>query len=199
MKLYSAPASPFVRKVMIVLHETGRLDEVEVVAAGGHPLAQDNMPVAHNPLGKIPTLARDDGPAIYDSAVICRFLGEAHGLYPDARLWEALTLEATADGICDAAILMVYEARCRDEAQRSADWVEAQWSKVTRALDTLEERWISHLAGPLDIGQIAVGCALAYLDFRHGTRDWRGERPQLAAWYEEFAARPAMQATIPEG
>ncbi|KAJ57114.1 glutathione S-transferase [Actibacterium mucosum KCTC 23349] len=199
MKLYSAPASPFVRKVAVLLHETGQIDDVEMVAAGGHPLASEQMPLAHNPLGKIPALEREDGPAIYDSAVICRFLGEAHGMYPEARLYEALTLEATADGICDAAILMIYETRCRAEDQRSAEWVEAQWEKVTRSLDAIEDRWMSHLAGPLDIGQIAVACALAYIDFRHGSRDWRAERPQLTAWFEAFSARPAMQATVPQG
>jgi glutathione S-transferase len=80
---------------------------------------------------------------------------------------------------------------------RSADWVEAQWGKVTRALDAIEGRWISHLRGPLDMAQIAVGCALGYLDFRHDARNWRAGRPSLAAWYEGFSVRPSMEATIP--
>lgn len=199
MKLFSSPTSPFVRKVLVLLRETGQLDDLEYEMAGGTPLASDGMPLAHNPLGKIPALVRDDGPAIYDSRVICRFLGDAHGMYPEARLWEALTLEATADGIMDAAILMVYEAKLRSEAQQSAAWVEGQWGKVIRALDAVEERWMSHLNGPLDIGQIAIACALGYLDFRHDARDWRSDRPQLSAWFEGFEARPAMQATVPQG
>ena len=109
MQLFHAAASPFVRKVMVVLHETGQLSDVDIVPAIGHPLAASDMPVAHNPLGKIPTLQRADGPALYDSRVICQFLDHRAGgsLYPEARRFEAMTLEATADGIMDAAVLMV--------------------------------------------------------------------------------------------
>jgi glutathione S-transferase len=151
--------------------------------------------VALNPLGKIPTLERAGGPALYDSRVICRYLDDLAGgrLYPEKpRLWETLTLEATAHGVAEAAVLMVYEERLRPEEARSEAWVEGQWAKVARALDALEARWMSHLAGPLDMGQIATGCALGYLDFRHGRRDWRAGRPALAAWEAKFAARPAM-------
>jgi glutathione S-transferase len=202
MKLYSNPASPFVRKVCIFLHECGMTDAVEMVAATGHPTDRGTMPVAVNPLGKLPTLERADGAALYDSRVICRYIDETSGtgLYPPApRLWETLTLEATGDGIMDAAVLMVYETRSRAEDRRDPAWVEAQWGKVVRALDALEGRWMSHLKGPLDAGQIAVGCALGYLDFRHGGRDWRTGRPELTAWYERFSARDAMRATAPKG
>ena len=200
MKLFHNPASPFVRKVMVNLIETDQQDDVTIVPAVGSPTASEQMPVAQNPLGKIPTLLRDSGPAIYDSRVICRFFDDRAGgrLYPQGHLWETLTLEATADGIMDAAVLMVYEGRCRPEEKRSDEWVEAQWDKISRALDALESRWMSHLSGPLDMGQIAMGCALAYLDFRHGARDWRKGREALAKWFEEFAGRPAMQATQPE-
>jgi len=201
MQLFDNPASPFCRKVRVVLHETGQTGDVALVPAVGHPIATAEMPTAHNPLGKIPALLRDSGPAIYDSRVICRFLDDRAGadLYPQARIWETLTLEATADGMMDAAVLIVYEARCRPEAGRSADWVEGQWHKIDRALTALEGRWISHLSGPLDIGQIAIGCALGYLDFRHGARDWRAVCPALAGWYQEFSTRPSMQATMPVG
>jgi len=80
----------------------------------------------------------------------------------------------------------------------SAEWVEAQWAKVDRALTALEDRWASHLSGPLDMGQIAVGAALGYLDFRQADRDWRAGRPRLSAWYDRFAARPSMQETLPK-
>jgi glutathione S-transferase len=199
MQLLDSPASPFCRKVRVLLHETGLIGEVAIVGVTNAPLAPDAQNKAKNPLGKIPTLVRADGPAIYDSRVICRFLDAKAGsnLYPERSLWETLTLEATADGIMDAAVLMVYEARVRPEEMRSADWVEAQWGKVTRALDAIEGRWISHLRGPLDMAQIAVGCALGYLDFRHDARNWRAGRPSLAAWYEGFSARPSMEATVP--
>ncbi|MDA0963087.1 MAG: glutathione S-transferase, partial [Proteobacteria bacterium] len=65
--------------------------------------------------------------------------------------------------------------------------------------DAIEERWTSHLAGPVDAGQIAVGCALGYLDFRHGARNWRDGRPHLATWFDSFAQRPSMTATAPAG
>ena len=200
MRLFHSPTSPFVRKVVVVIHEGGLADRVELVPATGNPLAPGSMPVAWNPLGKVPALERDDGAALYDSRVICRYLDAAAGagLYPDGpRLWETLTLEATADGMLDAAVLMVYEARLRPEESRFAPWVEAQWSKVARSLDTIEARWMAHLAGPLDMGQIAVGCALGYLDFRHADRDWRAGRPALAAWEARLSARPSMQATRP--
>ncbi|GAD54799.1 MAG: glutathione S-transferase [Limimaricola cinnabarinus] len=199
MKLLTSPASPFARKVRVVLIETGQADQVTEIAAATDPLG-DPVDVIHaNPLGKIPALVRDDGPALYDSRVITRYLDARAGarLYPEARIWEVLTLEATADGIMDAALSMVLETRIRAETERSAKWVEGQWRKVERGLDAIEARWISHLEGQIDIGQIAVACALGYLDLRHGGRDWRAGRPQLAAWAERFAARDSMVNTAP--
>ncbi|MFM7334054.1 MAG: glutathione S-transferase [Tabrizicola sp.] len=200
MKLYHAPASPFVRKVMVLLHEAKATDRVTLVPVSGNPLAPGTMPVDRNPLGKIPALERPDGPTLYDSRVITRYLDDLlqARLYPAApRLWDTLVIEATADGIAEAAVLMRYEMQVRPEDTRSPAWAEAQWQKVARALDALEERWMSHLSGPIDMGQIAVGCALGYLDLRHAERDWRGMHPVLAAWFGSFGARPSMQATLP--
>ncbi|WP_069298697.1 glutathione S-transferase family protein [Neptunicoccus sediminis] len=198
MKLHWAAASPFARKCLVCAKETGV--ELELVTRGGTPLMTDNMPLEQNPLGKIPTLERKDGPALYDSRVITQFINAQGGgaLYPAARNWEVLTLEATADGIMEAAVLMVYEGRVRPEELRFPDWVEAQWSKIERSLDAIESRWLSHLSGPLDAAQIAVGCALAYLDFRHSGRDWRKGREGLAAWEANFAQREAMVETMPK-
>jgi glutathione S-transferase len=201
MKLFYARPSPFVRKVVVCLIETGQMDDVEQIDATGTPLNASQMPLSHNPLGKIPALARDDAPAIYDSRVITRFLDDRAGgmLYPPApRLWETLTLEATADGILDAAVLMVYEGRCRSEELQSSEWVDGQWAKIARALDTIENRWMSHLAGPLDMAQVAVGVALEYLDFRLSVRNWRTDRPALAAWQAEFSTHDSMTGTTPE-
>lgn len=202
MTLHQSPTSPYVRKVMVLLHEAGALDSVRLSFASGSPVDPGSIPLGANPLGKIPALERDDGCTLYDSRVICRYLDDRAGgkLYPaKPRLWETLTLEATADGMIEAAILMVYEARLRPEAIRFEDWVEGQWAKVARALDAIEARWMAHLNGPLDMGQIAVGVALFYLDFRHGARNWRTGRPALAAWYEQFAARDSMKMTEPQG
>jgi glutathione S-transferase len=200
MKLYHAPASPFVRKVMVLLHEAKATDRVTLVPVSGNPLDPGTIPVDRNPLGKIPALEREGGPTLYDSRVITRYLDDLlhAGLYPAApRLWDTLVIEATGDGIAEAAVLMRYEMNVRSEATRSPDWAEAQWQKIARALSALEARWMSHLSGPVDIGQIAVGCALGYLDFRHSERDWRATAPLLAAWYASFTARPAMQKTAP--
>lgn len=200
MRLFHSPTSPYVRKVMVQLHETGLLPQVELVTGAGTPVDPGKAPLEANPLGKIPALERDEGPALYDSRVICRYLDDLSGagLYPQgSRLWDTLVLEATADGILDAALLMVYEIRIRPEEIRHAPWVEGQWAKVDRALDAIETRWIPHLQGPLDMGQIALGCALGYLDFRHAARGWRNGRPHLAAWEAHFAERPSMQATRP--
>jgi glutathione S-transferase len=202
MRLHHSPASPFVRKVSVVIHETGQDAAVERVAAIGTATDPGTLPLGVNPIGKIPCLERPDGPALYDSRVICRYLNDLAGakLYPaPPRLWETLTLEATADGMMEAGVLMVYEVRLRPETARHGPWVEAQWRRVARALDALEARWLSHLAGPLDIGQIAVACALGYLDLRHAARDWRAGHPGLAAWEARIRERPSMTATVPEG
>ncbi|TPE52692.1 glutathione S-transferase [Amaricoccus solimangrovi] len=199
MRLYHSPTSPFARKVMVVLRETGLIGQVELVPAGGTPVAPGTIPLERNPLGKIPVLERPEGPALYDSRVICRYLAEmaGGGLYPQARIWETLTLEATADGIMEAAVLTRYESVLRSEESRSAAWTEAQRGKITRALEALDARWMAHLAGPLDCGQIAVGCALGYLDFRLADLGWRERWPALATWASRFAERPSMRETAP--
>jgi glutathione S-transferase len=201
MRLYHSPASPFVRKVMVLLIETGQAESVTIVPAHGHPLDPGTMPLAQNPLGKVPCLERDDGPSLYDSRVICQFFDHRAGgrLYPaPPRLWDTLTLEATGDGMLDAAVLMRYETHVRPEGARSDQWADAQWAKVARALDSIEVLWMSHLNGPVDMGQVAVGCALGYLDFRHGARNWRAGRDALADWYAAFSQRPSMVATAPK-
>lgn len=200
MRLFYSPASPYARKVMVVLHETGLLARTEVITGSGSPLDPTNAPLAHNPLGKVPALERDDGPALYDSRVICQYLDAlgATGFYPAApRKWEVLTLEATGDGILDAALLMVYEGRMRPPELQMPAWVEGQWAKIARTLDVVESRWMAHLAGPFDMGHIAVACALGYLDLRHGPRDWRAGRPALTDWFARISERPSLKATVP--
>lgn len=202
MTLHYSPTSPYARKVLVLLRETGQEDTVALKGATGTPIDPSGMPLGANPLGKIPALERPDGCTLYDSRVICRFLAaQAQGgpaLYPEApRLWEVLTLEATADGILDAAILMRYETALRSPEQQLPAWTEGQWAKIDRALTALEERWMAHLEAALCMGQIAVGCALTYLDFRHADRNWRDAHPALAGWEARFAQRASMQATLP--
>lgn len=201
MKLYHAAASPFVRKVMMVLHETDQLGDVEIASIATAPTNPDAGVAAANPLMKIPALERPDGVTLYDNRVICAFLNDRAGanLYgSDSNKWEILALEATADGLMDAAVALSYEGRLRPEEKQWDDWKEAQWSKVAAACSALNTRWMSHLNGPLNIGQIAVAAALGYVDFRHDARGWRNGNDGLAAWMEIMSARPSFQATPPE-
>ena len=200
LTLYHSATSPYVRKVMVLAHEAGLVDRIALVPASGTPLDPGTVPVGANPLGKVPVLTRPDGGALYDSRVICRYLDALAGdqFYPTGpRQWDCLTLEATADGILDAALLMVYESRLRPTEMQMSDLVDGQWSKIARSVALLEERWMAYLAGPLCMGQIALACALGYLDFRHSARGWQDLAPQLAAWHAKMAARQSMIATAP--
>ena len=194
MKLTLSPASPFVRKVRVLIHEAGAQDAVEMVDVSTTPMATDPAVAAANPLGKIPALIREDGTALYDSRVICRYLDDrlGAGLY-GGDVWDVLRREALGDGIMEAAVLTVYEARFRDEAARSADWIGAQKGKIARALDALEAEGPD---GPVDMGRLGLACALGYLEFRK-VLDWRPGRPALAAFAEAWDARPSLAATRP--
>ncbi len=203
MRLFHSHTSPYVRKVMILIHEAGLADRVELVPSSGTPLDPGSLPLMQNPLGKVPVLDTVEGP-IFDSRVICRYLDDlaGAGAYPSgAALWRTLTLEAMADGILDAALLMVYETRLRPEPLRFQPWTDAQWAKIARALDAIEAGWIPDLNSPRDgcpdMGHMALAAALGYVDFRLAARDWRTGRPLLAAWADAFAQRTAMQATLP--
>jgi glutathione S-transferase len=202
MQLYLSPLSPYGRKVNVVLKEISHVKniEVQINLASGTPLDPGSSPVQYNPLGKIPVLIRDDGFALYDSRVICRYLDSLAtlNLYKkDNQHWEMLTLEATAEGIIDAALLMAYEWRMRPQEIRFPDWVEGQWLKIDRALNTLENNWMGQLEDKINIGQIGVGCALGYLDFRNADRDWREKHKTLSNWFNGFSERDSMSATTP--
>ncbi|WP_299825181.1 glutathione S-transferase [uncultured Roseobacter sp.] len=200
MKLFHSPASPFVRKVVVLLHELDKADEVELAGVTSTAFASDEGLAASNPLAKLPALVRDNGTTLYDSRVITAFLNDLYGgkMYPTgSSRWETLTLEATGDGIMDCAVSMAYEMRLRPEEMQYGDWIEAQWAKVARAISVLNARWMSHLSGPIDMGHISVACALSYVDFRHGARNWQAGNEALAAWHSEFDSRASMQATQP--
>ncbi len=201
MRLHTSPASPFGRKVAVVLHETGLWPKVERRDASLTPLAPDAAVCAANPLGKIPCLELDDGSALYDSRVICEYLDGLHDgpkLFPEsgpARL-AALRLQALADGILDTAVGLRYETFLRPEPLRWAEWIAAQKAKIERALDRLE-RECEGFAERVDIGTLAIACALGYLDFRFAADRWREGRPRLAVWEERIARRPSLVATRP--
>lgn len=200
MKLHWSPRSPFVRKVMIVAHELGlvtRISCVRTVAAMTKPHAEL---MQDNPLSKIPTLVLDDGTVIYDSAVICEYLDSLHGgaeLFPaDARdRVTALCRQALGDGFLDLLILN------RDERSRqhpSQAHLASHAKRKRAVLAMLDEQAVTFKMSAFDIGHIAIGTSLSYLDFRFADEEWRQDHPRLAHWHETFAARPAVRATEPE-
>lgn len=199
MRLLVSPASPYVRKVRVLIREAGRESEVEEQSVTTTAFATDPAIPPLNPLGRIPTLVLDGGKVIVDSRVICRFLDArwGAGLFPEAQLWEVLTLEALAEGMIDSALLMAYEVRLRPEEKQWPDWIAAQWAKIARTLDAIEGNWMGRLSSSLDMGQVALACALGYLDFRHGAQTWREDRPRLASWEAAMARRPSFAATRP--
>lgn len=199
MQLVMSKKSPYARKVRVMLRETGLSERVEEVEVLPDPLESPAQALAANPLGRVPALVREEGPTLYDSRVICRWIDAECGaaFYPESRLWEVLTLEATAEGILDSALSIFYEGRFKGADGASGDWIEAQGRKIDRAVQALESRWMSHLAGPFDAGQVATACALSYLDFRVGDRNWRAAAPNLAAWHARVSERPSLAQTEP--
>lgn len=198
MRLRFSPASPYVRKVMVLAHEAGFVDALELVTTD--VWGDDGSYRAVNPLGKVPALELDDGTVLFDSPVICEYLNDSHakGLFlprEGADRWTALKLQAIADGVLDASVLQLLEGR-RDSAQRSQVWLDRQQAGVDAALDWLEDR-TELLNGRLTLGVIAAGCALGYRDFRFPDVDWREAHPQLNVWYARFAERSSMRATMP--
>ena len=202
MTLFHSPLSPFVRKVMVVLHETGQLDRVALQPVNISPVNGDEQLNQDNPIGKIPALRLEDGTVLHDSRVICEYLDLQHVGQPllpreGSARWRRMTLASQADAIMDAAVLSRYESFLRPEAKRWEGWLEAQAEKIRRSLANLEQEHLAELASGFDMTAIGVACALGYLDLRQPEFGWRGRQPGLAAWYAEVAKRPSMVATAP--
>jgi glutathione S-transferase len=196
VKLYYSPTSPYVRKVMACAITRGLEGRIEKHATNPHESPADL--VADNPLSKVPCLTTDDGLSLFGSQLICEYLdslGDELPLFPvrGAARWRALKFQSLGDGILDAAVPCRGELGKPREAARDAQI--ARFKQVMmRALDVLE-------ADPphkhVDIGSIAVACALGYLDFRFAADGWRDGRPKLAGWYKAFAANKGLAATVP--
>jgi glutathione S-transferase len=202
MKLLASLASPYTRKVRIVLAEKKIECEVELVDV----FPVDNPVNAHNPLGKIPTLLLDDGTPVYDSRVIVEFLdgkSPISRLIPEdmrervaVRRWEAL-----ADGVLDAGLLVRYET-LRDKKERSQAWSDKQLARIKRGMaqmtsELAEKPWCHNER--YSLADIAVGCCLGWLGFRKpGDVDWHTEYPALGKHYEKLMARPAFADTVPQ-
>ena len=200
MKLLASLASPYTRKVRVVLVE--KKIDCEVVLVDVQPT--DNPVNPHNPLGKIPTLVLDDDTALYDSRVIVEFLDNVSPLsrlIPSAnrerievRRWEAL-----ADGILDAGVLVRMERQRRDK-ERSQAWIDRQLRKMDAGIDMMERElgpnpWCAGSA--YSLADIAVGACLGWLDFRFPDLPWRSRCPNLVRHAAKLAERPSFADTTP--
>jgi glutathione S-transferase len=201
MQLLSHPFSPYGRKVRIAMAMKGLDDRIEVTQVDTNPLENPDI-VRVNPLGKIPALVVDGDTAVFDSHVICEYLDNlapAPVLFPKGGVERVrtLTLGALADGILDAALLLVYEKRFRPEERWHAPWQTRQQLKIDRSLDALEQKPPVWKDAP-DYGHLTLAVALGYLDFRH-EGSWRAGHPGLVAWLDQFAnAEPSFETTRPQ-
>ncbi len=203
MKLIGAITSPYVRKVRIVMAEK-KLDYEFVME---DVWSAETSIVQSNPLGKVPCLVMEGGEALFDSRVIVEYLDT---LSPVGKLIptvgreraEVKTWEALADGVLDASILARLEANWagRSKAQRSQAWIDRQLGKVNGSLKAMsqglgEKPFCAGIY--LSLADIAVGCALGYLDFRFPDIDWRGAHPNLGKLYDKLIQRPSFIESKP--
>jgi glutathione S-transferase len=200
MKLIASQTSPYARKVRIALVEK----KIEYDLVEESPWGAETTVPDYNPLGKVPVLVLDDGTTLFDSRVIVEYLdtvSPVSRLIPEpnrqrivVKRWEAL-----ADGICDAAVAIVLE-RKRPAKQQNKDWLDRQRRKVDLGIKELSQDlgdrpWCNGEA--YSLADIAIGCALAYLDLRHPDVDWRGSYPNLVKLAEKLSKRPSFAETVP--
>jgi glutathione S-transferase len=201
MKLIFAPASPFARKVRVLIIELGLQDSVTLVDAGAvSPVSNNGDLNSVNPLGMLPALKLDNGDSLSDSPLICEYLNDlADGpFFPsDAnRRFRTLGLQALADGMLDLSVALRYETTFRPEQLRWQTWIDFQNEKVQRGLDKLES--ICNQFEPTAlIGEITVAWGLGYLDFRFADMDWRTGRPALTDWFEQVMLLESLANTRP--
>ena len=201
MKLITVDASPFARKVRVLIKELGLSDQVSQQNPGAVTPVSNNVILNNvNPLGLLPALELEDGECLYDSSVICEYLNNlANGPFFPADPTEkikALKLQALGDGILDLSVAVRYETALRPKELQWDTWVDYQQEKVGRGLDLLERKCSDFEASPL-IGEITIACALGYRDFRFADMGWRNNRPRLTEWYNEIMQRESLATTIP--
>lgn len=202
MKLIGSLTSPYVRKVRVVMAEK----KLDFQLALEDVWGSDAM-LKNNPLGKVPCLVLDGGEAVFDSRVIVEYLDT---LSPVGKLIpptgreriEVRTWEALADGLLDAAIVARLEATWagRSAEQRSQAWIERQMSRVHASIKAMgtglgDKPFCA--GNHLTLADVAVGCALSYLDFRFGSIDWRTDNPNLHKLHDKLAARPSFIDSAP--
>ncbi len=197
MKLLYQTHSPYARKALVFAYEAGLADRIEVIHQETSPTNRNDRVFAENPLGKVPVLLRPCKRPIFDSDVICAYLDTLHDgprLIPESgeARWQALTMQAAAQGICDAGIAVRWESVRRPEPLRYPPLRDGYVEKLVAAYDWLEDAL--HGEGPVHVGHIAVATALSWLEFRE-LPDFRAGRPRLGAWRDRFQTRPTMLAT----
>jgi glutathione S-transferase len=200
MKLHWSPLSPYVRKVMICAHELKLADRLELVRSVAAMSVPNQTLMKDNPLAKIPTLVLESG-SLFDSNVICEYLDDLHGgeqLFPRERgpRFAALRWHALADGWLDVLILWRNE-RSKPLERRTPEWLAGFELKTHAVLDRIERQLPELQALPFGIGQIALGCALGYADYRFADLAWRDGHPRTAGWFAEISERASFQATVP--
>ncbi|MEM9624588.1 MAG: glutathione S-transferase family protein [Pseudomonadota bacterium] len=198
--LHWSPRSPYVRKVMVALHEKSLQGRVTTARTQADPMIPHEGLMTINPLSKIPTLELEDGCVLFDSHVICAWAdleGEGPILFPEDPAVRLLAErdEALGTGLLDIALPWLVETRMRPEPLRSEQMIRIYSTKLEHILDWLESHVDALNARPFDIGHLTIGVALAYLDFRFDAEQWRHGREKLANWHARFSERPSVKAT----
>lgn len=201
MKLYASTRSPYVRKVLITLHELGMYDDVDIEYVIVGPLGIHPELMKVNPLGKIPTLVTDTGETLFDSDVICDYLDT---IYNDSRLgkpqgnshqrWEIARLRALADGIMSNDIFWLVE-RNKPATTQTPELIDACREKITTCLDALETGKFQLNIDLFTSGEIALFSALDHLQFRFHDEEWLKNRPNLESWHTHLCERPSLAST----
>ncbi|MBA3677248.1 MAG: glutathione S-transferase family protein [Sphingosinicella sp.] len=197
LTLFYQTHSPYARKTLVFAHEAGLADQLDVVHQETSPTNRNELVFSLNPLGKVPVLAGgSDGP-IFDSNVICEYLDMLHDgakLIPEAgpARWKALRFQAAAQGLADAGIALRWETVRRPEALRYPPLGDGMSEKLLATYDWLEGELDP--SASIDVGQIALATTLDWLEFRD-LPTFRPSRPKLTRWFDQFLARPSMQAT----
>ncbi len=207
MKLIGSLTSPYVRKVRVVMAEK----KLDYEFALENVWSEDSQIQASNPLGKVPCLVMDDGGCLFDSRVIVEYLdtlSPVGRLIPQGNRDRTATKcwEAIADGVLDAAVAINIENTQRPPELRSQHWIDRQLKKISAALDFMDKGLDTEahadphafcLGVNFSLADVAVGCALGYLDLRFSQLNWRDQYPHLARLNEKLQARPSFTSSVP--
>lgn len=198
MRLLYQTHSPFARKALVFAYEAGIASRIEVIHQETSPTRPNDQVFAGNPLGKVPVLLRSAHPPIFDSDVICAYLDTLHDGTPPLippngeRRWQALRMQAVAQGLANAGIAVRWETERRPAERRHPPLRDGYTLKLTTSYDWLERELDAD--SPVHVGHIALATALSWIEFRQ-LPGFRKNHPRVAVWLDEFDARPSMRAT----